>query len=84
MRRALGVLVNELAEIAFNDVGPEMGPHEAQELLQKAGLIATRTATEADAAECPFGVTVPGDPWNYLTDFAVACRKQAQAQAQPA
>lgn len=77
MRRALGVLIEALADIAF-DTGPELDPPEVQDLLVKAGLATEGVATEEQAANCRFGATEPGDPWVALTPFALMCRKMAR------
>lgn len=77
MRRALGVLIDDLAEIAFGDAAPEFDAETAQQMLRKAGLTITRPATEEDAQNCPFGVTEAGDPFHVLTHFAVQCRVEA-------
>jgi hypothetical protein len=78
MRRALGVLLDELAELAFSDVGPELDRDAVQELLMRAGLATQRPATKRDAAKCVFGVTEPGDPWRSLTPFASRLRLAAR------
>lgn len=74
MKRAIGLLVDALADAAFQ--GGDIDGGTAQELLAKAGLTFIRPATEADCADAEYDCDV-GDEWHALTPFAAECRKAA-------
>lgn len=77
MKKALGVLVDRLADVAF-DCG-EIDGADALELLEKAGLVDKRLATQEDldGNDLEYDMDV-GDDWFALTPFASECRKGAQ------
>ena len=76
MKRAIGLLVDTLAEAAFGF--GEIDGDGAQQLLAKAGLTFTRPATEEDIEAAEVDCEV-GDEWHALTPFAAECRKLAAA-----